>query len=105
MGATAIGGKIPLELDAGFPAGRRSLPQDFQNDALFFWAVFRTVFDLQIKFDFWGTHERRVSAVFRIRESPSSKVRMGVLRCARAFELSRETSRGRTARPVDAPAG
>src|SRR5690349_21311069 len=99
MGGPTIRCEVPFELNAGLAAGRRSLAEHRQQRLLLFRAVFRAVFYLQVELDFWRAHTVERLAASRINESPSSNVRMGVWRRARALRLSSETSRGRAARP------
>src|SRR6266571_7156515 len=94
MSGSAIGCEILFELDAGLAAGRRSLAQHLQNGALLIRAIFRAVLDLQIELYFGRAHTPS-----KIKESPSSRVRIGVLSVAQILPVSSETSLGRFARP------
>src|SRR5258708_13263859 len=94
MSGPAISCEIFFELDAGLAARRRSLAQHLQNRALLFRAIFRAVLDLQIELNFGRAHTPS-----KIKESPSSRVRIGVLISAQIFPVSREPSLARRAQP------
>src|SRR5512140_1111560 len=95
----AISGKLPFELNARLTAGRSTLAEHRDDGLFLLQTIFCSEFYLQVELQFGCAHVAGVLALSRIRESPSSSVRIGVRSCPQVLAHWRETSRGRGARP------